>query len=169
MSNCSNWIFLFSREPALLKDIQFLGGNTSEGRPLISTSLLQNLLKEVNEIEEGVGDNKIQFSESEVLVFSGRKRPYITHLFDINHYDYNDIPPIRKKPICENVIEKRFGLYEFWKQIIDSQSASKEPKPVAPSPFPQIKGRKIWECSHKNTQEHILKLCEKTTNGNSEP
>jgi len=133
MSNCSNWIFLFSREAPLLKDIQFLGGKTSEGRDLISTSLLQNLLKEVNVAEEGVGESNVQLSESEVLVFCGRKRPYITHLFDINHYDFNDIPPIRKKPVCEDVTEKRFNIFEYWKSVVATQGEQKHPqKPTIP-------------------------------------
>jgi len=121
MSNCSNWIFLFSREPALLRDIQYLGGNRPDGNPLLSAALLQNLEKETNTREEGDGEDRVKFSESEALVFCGRKRPYITHLFDINHYDYNNIPLPREKPICDYEEGKPFDLLPYWKDILENQ------------------------------------------------
>lgn len=69
-SNCANWLFLFSREASLLKEISELGG-VNGNRPLISVDRLQRLNKD----------------EGECLAFSGRRRPYIAHLPDISEYD----------------------------------------------------------------------------------
>lgn len=72
MSNCSNWMFLTSRETELLREISELGGmiGTNNDR-LISVSWLQHLNKE----------------KGECLVFSGRKYPYLALLPDIDEYD----------------------------------------------------------------------------------
>ena len=60
MSNCSNWLFLTSREAELLREISELSGVTGSNRePLIRMSRLQHLDKETGEC----------------LIFSGRKNP----------------------------------------------------------------------------------------------
>lgn len=75
MSNCSNWLFLTSRETELLREISELGGLTGSNRePLISMSRLQHLDKEAGEC----------------LIFSGRKYPYFSYLPDIEEYDGNE-------------------------------------------------------------------------------
>lgn len=72
MANCSNWMFLTSREMELLRELSELGGMTgSNHEPLISISRLQHLDKDAGEC----------------LVFSGRKHPYLANLPDINIYD----------------------------------------------------------------------------------
>ena len=84
MSNCSNWIFLASREIQLLREISELGGTTGADRhPLISISKLQYMDKE----------------KGECLVFCGRKRPYIAKLPDIEKYDHDAylVPDIQVK------------------------------------------------------------------------
>ena len=86
MSNCSNWMFLTSREIQLLREISELSGITGANRdPLISISRLQHM-------DKGKG---------ECLVFCGRKRPYIAKLPDIEAYDNGGPPkldiPVRKK------------------------------------------------------------------------
>lgn len=72
MSNCTNWMFLTSRETGLLNELSELGGITgSNNSRLISVSWLQHLDKE----------------KGECLIFSGRKYPYVAALPDINVYD----------------------------------------------------------------------------------
>lgn len=74
MSNCTNWMFLTSRETELLREISELGGITgSNNDRLISISWLQHLNKE----------------KGECLVFNGRKYPYLAMLPDIDVYDGN--------------------------------------------------------------------------------
>jgi len=72
--NCDNWVFLTSREEALLREISFLCGETSKGEPLISTSELQRLKKETGE----------------ALILHGRNYPFVTELPDIDEYQFKD-------------------------------------------------------------------------------
>jgi len=73
MSNCENWLFLTSREVELLKEVSALcgtnGGTTNQ--PLLSISDLQRLDKQAGE----------------VLVLSGRNKPYISYLADIDLFE----------------------------------------------------------------------------------
>lgn len=76
-ANCSNWIFLVSREIELLQEISELCGvKRSEGVsvPVLSVTDLQRLDKETGE----------------ALVLSNRQKPYITVLPDIDCYDSNE-------------------------------------------------------------------------------
>lgn len=72
LANCTNWIFLTTRELGLLKDISELCG-TKKQIPILSVALLQRLSKE----------------EGEILILSGRKKPFITFLPDIQYYNTN--------------------------------------------------------------------------------
>lgn len=72
-SNCTNWIFLTSRELPLLADISALCGKNKNGRDIVSVSALQHLNKE----------------KGQALVFSGRLLPYIAELADISEYDHD--------------------------------------------------------------------------------
>lgn len=72
-SNCSNWVFLTSRELSLLQSISILAGYTAEGKPLISVFALQHLDKE----------------KGEALILCGRHFPYITELADISEIDHD--------------------------------------------------------------------------------
>lgn len=73
--NCENWVFLTSKELALLNEISDLCGTIVTGsgiqRKLISVSELQRLDK----------------AKGEVLVLYGRKYPFITYLPDIDDYE----------------------------------------------------------------------------------
>lgn len=71
MSNCENWIYLFSRELDFLKELSELCGETNNKKPLLSVSDLQRLDKELGE----------------TLILIGREKPLITHLPDIDFYD----------------------------------------------------------------------------------
>lgn len=73
--NCENWVFLTTKELALLQEISDLCGefvtNSGYRRKLISVSELQRLNKE----------------KGEVLLLYGRKYPFITELPDIDEYE----------------------------------------------------------------------------------
>jgi len=107
--NCDNWVFLTSREEALLKEISFLCGETSRG-PLISTSELQRLKKETGE----------------ALILHGRNYPFVTELPDIDEYKFKTYPPIKLKENHLPLIER----YDVNKVIFDIQ-AGKRPIPFS--------------------------------------
>lgn len=100
LSNCTNWIFLTSRELKFLQEISELCGQNSE-RPVLSVSELQRFDKE----------------QGEALILSGRFKPYLTRLPDIELYDNNNFLKIplyvhKYKPVdilqvnIKNVIDK---------------------------------------------------------------
>jgi hypothetical protein len=68
--NCSNLIFLASRELSLLTEMSELAGIRETGEPLISISALQALRKD----------------KGEALVFHDRLYPFLTELLDIDDY-----------------------------------------------------------------------------------
>lgn len=82
--NCENWVFLTSKELALLKEISELCGDISSSpsnsRPLISISELQRLNKE----------------KGEALIMHSRQYPIITEMADIDQYEmfkgYPEVP-----------------------------------------------------------------------------
>lgn len=88
LSNCTNWIFLFSRELSFLRELSELVGS-KDGKPLVSIPYLQHLDKE----------------NGECLIFSGRLNPYLAHLPDIDAYDgsrYNILEITRRYPETED-------------------------------------------------------------------
>jgi len=107
--NCDNWIFLTSREEALLKEISFLCGQTSRG-PLISTSELQRLKKETGE----------------ALILHGRNYPFVTELPDIDEYKFKHYPPITLKDTPLPKIKH----YDIKKVLFDIKSG-KRPIPFS--------------------------------------
>jgi len=107
--NCDNWVFLTSREEALLKEISFLCGQTSNG-PLISTSELQRLKKETGE----------------ALILHGRNYPFVTELPDIDEYKFKTYPPIKLKDTPLPPIVK----YDVKKVIFDIKTG-KRPIPFS--------------------------------------
>src|SRR5699024_4351307 len=64
VSNCTNWIFITSRELGLLQEISQLCGKNIDNKPNISVYDLQHFSKESNE----------------ALVLAGRKKPCIVNL-----------------------------------------------------------------------------------------
>jgi len=91
--NCDNWVFLTSREHALLHEISNMCGVISfsdlEGkrrtRSLISISELQRLKKE----------------NGEALILHGRHYPFVTELPDIDDYEFRaySTPKVRAKKL----------------------------------------------------------------------
>lgn len=72
MSNCLNWFFLASRELELLKEISELCGEDKSGRAIVTIQELQRLNKD----------------KGECLILSGRLKPFISVLLDIDGYDH---------------------------------------------------------------------------------
>lgn len=69
-ANCTNWIVLFSRELDLLREISELCGQKKDHTPNVSVYDLQHLSKEKNE----------------ALLLSGRQKPCIVSLLDIDRF-----------------------------------------------------------------------------------
>lgn len=70
-ANCTNWIFLTSRELDLLRDISELCGKNKQQMPNISVFDLQHFSKE----------------RAEALILAGRNRPCKVRLLDIDRFD----------------------------------------------------------------------------------
>jgi type IV secretion system protein VirD4 len=87
MSNCENWIFLYSRELELLKEISELCGlyGGSNQRPVLTVTDLQRFDK----------------NSGEALVLSGRSKPLITYLADINVFDKDHPKPVSYEEYVE--------------------------------------------------------------------
>lgn len=74
LSNCTNWIFLFSREVKFLQELSELCGvryTDSGKKPLLDIAELQQLNK----------------NKGDALLLIGRFRPYLGRLLDIDSYD----------------------------------------------------------------------------------
>ena len=71
LTNCNNWVFLTSREVALLDEISKICGNRNNGTPVLPSAVLQRLSKE----------------DGEALLIVGREKPFISMLPDIKYYD----------------------------------------------------------------------------------
>lgn len=69
-ANCTNWIVFFSRELDLLREISELCGQKKDHTPNVSVYDLQHLSKEKNE----------------ALLLSGRQKPCIVSLLDIDRF-----------------------------------------------------------------------------------
>lgn len=105
--NCENWVFLTSKELALLNEISDLCGTISVGngqsRKLISVSELQRLNKQ----------------KGEVLMLFGRNYPFITELADIDDYEMfkdREAVPIRCN---DNLICKMFSVDDILDKLED--------------------------------------------------
>lgn len=121
MSNCENWIYLSSRELDFLKELSELCGDNSNrnSKPLLSISDLQKLDKE----------------KGQVLILSGRNKPLITYLPDIDFYDEGN-PTLNtqfiqsqklngdkdfRKRIRENLIKISENDIDILKEIDDTE------------------------------------------------
>lgn len=103
-SNCSNWIFLTSREIEMLKELSILCGDKRDGKPLVPIDYLQHLNKE----------------KGEALVLIGRLYPYITRLPDIKSYDSDQY----EKAVEMSVIPTSDNQIDFV-QSINNQNSTK--------------------------------------------
>lgn len=136
MSNCSNWLFLTSRETELLREISELGGVASSSRePLISVSRLQHLDKEAGEC----------------LIFSGRKYPYFSYLPDIEEYDGNEYA-IRPLPLRE-MPELPIGVYtkeHYFQELISPEQEEALPDSFSLQLPPELLQTKISALNEKS-------------------
>lgn len=103
--NCDNWVFLTSKELALLREISDLCGTTNlpNGleRRLISTSELQRLDKE----------------KGEALIIHARQYPFITTFPDIDQYEvFRGYPAVEMKPY-NNLWAKTANIEELYSDI----------------------------------------------------
>lgn len=106
-SNCTNWIFITSRELKLLEEISTLCGTKSGNKPLISISALQHFDKD----------------KGEVLVMSGRLKPIRTSLPDIDKYDRG----VFKSLEFNNVIRQKIEPIDY--SNLNSKYTSRLSKP----------------------------------------
>jgi type IV secretion system protein VirD4 len=104
--NCDNWVFLTSKERALLEEISTLCGSlqTKSGQPrsLISISELQRLDKD----------------KGEALIMHARQYPVISEIADIDQYQmFKGYPPL---PLSEYTMPeaKTFNLEAFYRDVI---------------------------------------------------
>lgn len=70
ISNCANWVVLFTRELDLLREVSELCGQKKDHTPNISVLDLQHLSKEKNE----------------ALLLAGKEKPCVVTLLDIDHF-----------------------------------------------------------------------------------
>jgi len=107
-TNCNNWIFLTSKEIKLLEEISIMCGKTNDinTKPILSISSLQWLDKD----------------EGEALLISGRYKPYITHLADVNEYDGNEYE------VLEVITReyKKLPLIDFREHFVDNNMFQKQ-------------------------------------------
>lgn len=99
--NCDNWVFLTSKELALLDEISQLCGYVQERRPLISSSELQRLDK----------------AKGESLIMHARQYPIITEMTDIDDYEmfkgYDPVP----MPVIEFPEMKQFSPADLLAEV----------------------------------------------------
>lgn len=70
ISNCTNWVVLFTRELELLREVSELCGQKKDRTPNISVYDLQHLSKE----------------RDEALLLAGKAKPCLVNLLDIDHF-----------------------------------------------------------------------------------
>lgn len=93
LANCMNWYFLTSREVNLLENISALCGTDDKGKPLFPVYNLQRLNKE----------------KGECLILSGRLKPFLSQLADIDDYDKKQYKTVPLK-IRESSREKKLSF-----------------------------------------------------------
>ena len=70
ISNCTNWVVLFTRELELLREVSELCGQKKDRTPNISVYDLQHLSKD----------------KDEALLLAGKAKPCLVNLLDIDHF-----------------------------------------------------------------------------------
>ena len=116
MSNCENWIYLSTRELGFLKELSELCGDTNNAnrKPLLSVSDLQRLDKQ----------------KGQVLVLSGRNKPLISNLPDINFYDDEKVePPSFSLPLTSNEHELDTAFFKRLRMNMQALQRKKRKKP----------------------------------------
>ena len=100
ISNCTNWIFLTSRELELLKEISLLCGDQINGTPNISIYDLQHFSKE----------------KYEALILCGRLRAASVRLRDIDQLESRKYPFLEYEQFNRN--ERKRPSFELSEEII---------------------------------------------------
>lgn len=136
--NCDNWVFLTSKELALLNEISELCGSikTSDDytRRLISVSELQRLDKE----------------HGEALILHGRQYPFISEMADISQYasfaQYQPIPLEEIADVSSDLFTAEGLLRKIREEGQPWPFCSKPPRPYE-NPLSSIKRRSINDFS----------------------
>lgn len=119
ISNCTNWIYLFSRETALLEMLQKLCGNVIYDNqaivPLCSIFDLQHMDKE----------------KGEALILSGRNYPCRSNLADIDAYPY-PVGEVQRSGSERNIAQETES--EESVQPVKTMGPFKWPKSAEPEP-----------------------------------
>ncbi len=145
VANCTNMVFLFSRELELLKYLSELCGSKADGKPNITISELQQLDKESNQ----------------ALLFNGRLKPALVNFLDIDKFDKIKSPVLLSKAQRDKVGNIDFSqLPDFAKKIIEKAlNASRTPNP--------FESRKI-EAVTEPTLENAISDGNSSTNESNE-
>jgi len=107
-ANCSNWIFLVSREISLLEELSTLCGKRTHSHngtmvPVMRITDLQRLDKD----------------KGEALVLSGRNKPFIANLPDISFYDNDKFT----KPVRTSQPRQPFSIsFDFGKSNMEAET-----------------------------------------------
>jgi len=90
--NCSNWIFMSSRDMSTLREISSLVGKNRNGEDILTTSQLQRFDKEAGQ----------------VLVLRERMNPFIAQLSDIDAYGivFDDEIPDPPRPVWKDDVRE---------------------------------------------------------------
>lgn len=100
-ANCTNWLFLSSKEYELLNEISQLCGSVNDRKQLISVADLQRLDKE----------------QGEALVLCERLRPYVARLPDIDELDSKEYQTARFER-CEHIDSVKVDFSEIIEDIL---------------------------------------------------
>lgn len=109
-ANCTNWIFLVSRELSLLQEISELCGTkytSDRQKPVLSITDLQHLDKECGE----------------ALVLNGRKKPFIAKLPDIKEYNISPIECEFKKYRRKNSVLDFTKILSFDPEVVEDEDS----------------------------------------------
>lgn len=137
IANCTNILFLFSRELELLKYLSELCGTKSDGKPNITISELQQLDKDVNQ----------------TLLFNGRSKPALVNLLDIDDFSKKK-GSIHLEPVKRNEVSNiDFSqLPQSIMDVVDKVKSREQPingRPINPFLTPGIE--EIAEKKNLNT------------------
>lgn len=108
--NCTNLIFLNSRELDVLNEISTLCGVQENSKPLFTIFGLQHLDKE----------------KGQAIILSGRVFPFITELVDIDKYDNGIFQYLLINKREGKSKRRKSSIHEFVQKIDDSKEKAKE-------------------------------------------
>lgn len=135
-SNCLNWVYLNSKEQALLQQLQEMGGhvNSSPSSPFVIA------LEELASLKKGPAG-------AEAIIFLSRSSPFLSRMPDIDSYAFPRFPPVDvhldlKRPGCFNFttdVLKRYSDKEIIAHMAAAEGLSSgEEAPEPPKEEPKV-------------------------------